>query len=115
MRFSLGENFLPPALFGAFLALCVTGPAMYKLHTNMPLPVGVLDIAGLSNEFTEMVQAGPGTTDEKSKKMATYSKSLESEILQVAKDCRCVLVVKAAVMGDAAIDYTSTVRTRLKK
>jgi hypothetical protein len=115
MRFSLGDNFLAPALFGALLSLIITTPILYRVISTMPLPVAVLDIAALTNEATDSIQAGSGTLEEKTKRMTVYAKSLETEITAITKECRCILVIKAAVMGDGAMDYTPVVRSRLKK
>jgi hypothetical protein len=117
------ENLLVVAI-AVLLTLIVMSPVAYMAYRNLPPQVAQVDLLKLVEEeqqhTIDLLQKSNGTvTDEQraalEKRSINFAKQLSESIDTLGEQCKCVIVNKAAVLGGSVIDYTDTIRQRMKK
>ena len=110
-------------LLSAFIAMLALSPVAYVLHRNMPPRVATVDLQMLiEEEQKRMLDVGSqdsDVTDEQramvEKLTVDFAKKLSGTVDELSKECNCVIVNKAALLGGKAIDYTDHVRARITR
>lgn len=115
------------AIAMSFLAALAT-TALYHFTFNMAKSqLAVVDIQSISSEIEAearniMVNKPDATEAERSTAAQTYEnkmKALQTVVSQVGDDCKCVLIIKAALLNNKnndsnhIVDYTPTVRQKI--
>ena len=96
---------------------------LYILYRNTPPHIVTIDLQLLVEEDQKRMLAliGDGTnvTDQQrlmvEKLSVDFAKKLSTSVSSLEKECRCIIVNKAAILGGANIDYTNLVRERMKQ
>lgn len=103
-----------------FLSLLVSLLVTYALFSKTP-KVATIDLQKLILEDQERFIAlvGQGGMSEEQRALAEkssmmFAKKLSITVDALGKECRCVLINKAALLGGEVHDYTDIVRQRLK-
>jgi len=112
-------------LAAVLIALFAMTPLVYKLHKSIPAPLAIVDLQKLMVEQQDLVfkpiGGGAGLTDAQrtalEQSTVEYAKKLSVAVDQLAKECHCILLNKAALLSDATdiYDYTDEIREALKK
>ena len=121
-RASMQSLALTVMLTTLFTLVCLA-PLAYTAYRHRPAAVAVVDLQKLVEEDRQRTFAALGKTangvaseEQRSaylKSTTDFAHKLEVAIDVVAKQCRCVLVNKAAVLGGESLDYTDGVRSQL--
>jgi len=96
--------------------------ALLAYHSTRPAPprFATLNVAQLFNERQEelmkLVAGGGEVATQKAMEMAqAFGKQLEAEVLALAKECGCIVLVRGAVVAGGELpDYTDVLRQRLR-
>ncbi|WP_459203439.1 hypothetical protein ACQVRV_00235 (plasmid) [Ralstonia pseudosolanacearum] len=112
-----------PALLSAFVTLLALAPMGYVLYRNMPPRLATVDLQLLVEEDQKRMldvlgKAGDVTDEQRAtaeKLTVDFAKKLSATVDELGKECGCVIVNKAALLGGITIDYTDQVRTRIKR
>jgi hypothetical protein len=111
------------------LSVCLTlvalSPVGFVIYRHLPQPVGTLDPQAVIDEnqramLSQLGATPAGMTDAQAQQAAKatgdFAKKLSTAVDQVARDCRCILVNKAALLGTGnAVDYTDDLRQKMRK
>jgi hypothetical protein len=110
------------AIVSAFVCLvvCVSILAVYHSIFSQKQKIGMVDIAGILETselmFTDMLTK-PNVNDVDRQSAYDMVKQtgprLDAAISELQRSCDCLLVTKAAVIGNAAIDYTLQVKAMM--
>jgi hypothetical protein len=111
-------------LVAVLTSVLTSAGALLAYHLTRPAPVrfATLNVAQLFAERQEelMKLAAQGTGEGGTQKAVdlarTFGKQLEAEALALPETCRCVVLVRGAVVAGADLpDYTDLVRERLRQ
>lgn len=86
-----------------------------QLKKQIPARVAVVDVVGITTEATDAILRGAGTAEDKAKAAEAFSIRLNKEIEQLSRECRCVLLVSAAMISTPENDLTDYVRKAIKR
>ncbi len=112
------------ALVAVFLTLLALAPVGYAAYRSMPPRVATVDLQKLVEEEQKRTmdvissKGGSVTDDQRAavERLTTdFAKKLSSTVDDIGAECRCVIVNKAALLGGVTVDYTDTVRDRMKR
>jgi len=105
----------------SMLTLSVLAPAAYKLYMSLPPQIATVDLAQLLKEEEGRFSAKvtPDMSEDARKMLANsveqYGKRLSAEVDKLSVECECVLVNRAAILGNAQVhDLTPALRERVK-
>jgi malic enzyme len=101
-------------IVGITASVALSALLTLQLKKQMPPKIAVVDIVGVTTEATESILNGSGTTEEKTKKANDFTARLNKTVVQLGQECRCVLLVSAAVISESAVDLTEDLRRALK-
>lgn len=105
-------------------SLLTSAGALLVYHLARPAPVrfATLNVAQLFAERQEALMklatqgTGEGGTQKAVDLARTFGKQLEAEALALPETCRCIVLVRGAVVAGADLpDYTDLVRERLRQ
>jgi len=118
------EDFLV-MVAAVLLTLIVLSPVAYMAYSSMPPQVAQVDLQKLVEEEQQRTidvlskSGGAAVTDEQraaiEKLTIAFAKQLWANVDTLGSECKCVIVNKAAVLGGSVIDYTDTIRQRMKR
>lgn len=102
------------------LVVCVLVIAGYHLLMQSKTKTGMIDVAALleANEvmFTERISR-PNVTEADKEQAMEFARQtgpkIERAVFDIQQECKCLLLAKAAVVGDTAIDYTPRVKAAI--
>lgn len=106
--------------------LCLI-PFGYAFLQKIPNPVGVVDLQKLVDENQSTIVAALMTSPDVSEQQRMlaqqqaqqFATKLSKAVEETAKECKCVLINKAAVLTDkqagVLVDYTDKIRQEVKK
>ena len=111
----------------SFLAALATTAFYHFTFNTAKSPLAVVDIQSISSEIEAearniMVNKPDATEAERSAAAQSYEskmKALQTVVSQVGDDCKCVLIIKAALLNNKnndsnhIVDYTGTVRQKI--
>lgn len=107
------------------LSLVALAPVGFVIYRHLPGQVGTIDPQVVIDEnqramLTQMGATPVGMSDAQAQQAAKttgeFAKRLSAAVDQIAQDCRCILVNKAALLGTGnAVDYTDDLRQKMRK
>lgn len=111
-----------PVLLSTLLTLLALAPVAYVVNRNMPPRLATVDLQALVDEEQKRtfdVIGHNGELSDEQRAVAQqltidFARKLSSTVDAIGRECGCVIVNKAALLGGMAVDYTDQVRTRLK-
>lgn len=117
-----GMYYIIPAVLSTLMTLMVLTPMAYLIHRNMPRRVAIVDLQSLVEEqqkhILSLINKSEEITSEQyamaEKMTIDFTKKLSITLDRLGKECHCVIVNKAALLGGVTIDYTDQVRERIK-
>lgn len=104
------------ALLSTFLTLLILIPFGYFYSKQLAPHVAAVDLQSLIQEEKLRAQRHYSSTPSSSHTeydSAHFAKTISVILQDIAANCGCVLVNKAAILGGEVIDYTGHVRARL--
>lgn len=115
-------RYLVPALLSTLMTLIALSPIAYVINRNMPQRVVSVDLQTLIEEeqqnYIKLISNGGEISSEErslvNKQTVNFAKRLSEAVDELGKECKCVIVNKAALLGGSAEDYTGDVRARIK-
>lgn len=109
------------ALLGTFITLAVLSPLIWRSYQDRPLPVATVDLAALLREAEARLTKGvtgplaDSTRAQLQAQVAAFGQKLSVEVEKLSGECECVLVNKAALLGNGkVVDMTPILRERLQ-
>lgn len=98
------------AALSTLMTIAVASPIAYKFYVNQPPRLAVVDLQGLLREqeaaFSKSLTAN--MSDSERRKLADsvegYGKQLSDSVVRLGQQCSCVLLNKAAVLGNENLD-----------
>lgn len=108
----------------AFVALSCATLVVVAYHMVMrshaPLPIATIDLQAVIEakelQFTDIVTR-PGVTDADRERayqlVSRLAGELETAVRELRRDCNCLVLVSAAVVGRADMDLTNVLRERM--
>ncbi len=114
------KNIFITALLASLITLVALAPVGIALYRNLPLPIATVDLQKLIEEEQNrsLGTAGGAFSEEArahaEKRTIAFAQRLSLTMDALGRDCRCVIVNKAALLSGTAIDYTAQVRDRLQ-
>lgn len=110
-------------LLSAFITLLALAPVAYMRHRNMPPRVATVDLQRLVEEDQKRMldllgKSGEMTEDQRAtaeKLTADFARTLSVTVDELGRECQCVIVNKAALLGGTVTDYTDHVRARIQR
>lgn len=115
-------RYLAPALLSTLLTLLALAPVAYVINRNLPPSVATVDLQALVEEeqkrTLDVIGKGSEVSDEQravaQQLTVDFARKLSGTVDALGRECGCVIVNKAALLGGVAIDYTDQVRARMK-
>lgn len=95
---------------------------LYILHRNTPPHIATIDLQLLVEEDQKrmlgLLGEGTNVTDQQrhmvEKLSVDFAKKLSLSVSNLEKECHCIILNKAAILGGKSIDYTDLIRERMK-
>ncbi len=111
-----------PVLLSTLLTLLALAPVAYVVNRNLPPRLATVDLQALVDEeqkrTLDVIGKGGELSDEQravaQQLTVDLARKLSCTVDALGRECGCVIVNKAALLGGVAIDYTDQVRARLK-
>ena len=115
-------RYVIPAVLSTLLTLVALAPVAYVINRNMPVPIATVDLQALVEEdqkrTVDLIGKGGEVSDEQrdvaQKLTIDFAKKLSATVDALGRECNCVIVNKAALLGGVTIDYTDEVRARMR-
>ena len=115
-------RYLAPALLSTLLTLVALAPVAYVVNRNLPPSLATVDLQALVEEeqkrTLDVIGKGSEVSDEQravaQQLTVDFARKLSGTVDALGRECGCVIVNKAALLGGVAIDYTDQVRARMK-
>lgn len=109
-------------LLSVFLTLLAMMPIGYMVYRNYPPQIYTVDLQRILENNTQSKTDLLGQTVLKDQKRqwsnttdaAKFAQRLSNVIDALSKDCRCIIINKAALLGGDAIDLTDQIVAKLK-
>ncbi|WP_063800629.1 hypothetical protein [Burkholderia cepacia] len=116
-----------PILASSLVTLAVLSPLIYTSVARRPAPVATVDLQSLVEaaqarqlaafRASNGAQAAPSASDAQAAvdDTARFARELSVAVDALGRNCRCVLVNKAAILNtDTVVDYTDVLRTQFR-
>jgi hypothetical protein len=88
---------------------------LVEVKKQLPPRVSVVDIVGITTEATESILKGSGSAEEKAKAATEFTTRLNKAVEQLSRDCRCTLLVSAAMVSPPENDLTEYLKQAIKR
>ena len=115
-------RYLFPALLSTLLTLIVLAPVAYVIKRTMPPSIVSVDLQSLLDEDQkrthDIISKSRGTVIElqalMQKRTIDFTQQLSVAVEGLGKECNCIIVNQAALLGGTPIDMTNDVRQRMQ-
>lgn len=109
------------ALLSALLTLSIIVPGAYAMYASRPPQIASVDLAQLLKEEEQRFSAKASANMSEQERRALvssveqYGKRLSDQVDALSQSCDCVLINKAAILGQTKVlDLTPALRERVK-